>query len=398
MAESLSPTRRGLLSTAAAMLSAAALQPTALFAQDNPVSDEGALGANAAFARAVRAASALLADQFGPTRLSSLSAEIINARSLAANVPDSERAFLRQTFPAEAAGMVELGRVFLSQIGIPTDLAALARTGGAIAELRGQLSAREEGRGLASSVLGMLAFGVEFGVARRIGTEKSRIRGLLDDYRLWADSMRTQQAGAIPFRQTAAARSHDDGLLALAETHYGSRLGLVNFAIGRSQSELRVADPCLIVARNVLSFSFDRRSGTRLPSNPRAIFSELTPNVFVGFSKIEVRDDERFGARIIKFDPGSGGNYSLSNHFLFHPGVDSEYCYVIRSNTELSIAQIRARAEENPSYREDRETRASVVAAIKNANACRIEIALSGRALAMLSQFDGLIENYGRSL
>jgi hypothetical protein len=369
-----------------------------LQSQQAPDIDEGAIRTNAAVAQAVRSSSELVGDQFEPVSLRALLAEVSTAQSSIAVLPDCERSYLRVAFPADAEAILEAARTYLDQLNVPADVNGLSRTGRTMAALREQLSGREEGRGLPAAVLAMIAFAVEFGTVSRIPNDKQQRRALLDDYRVWTGAMRTQQSGTIPFRRMAASRSHDDGLLAFAETHYGRRLGIRDFAIGESQSGRRFADPCIIVAKDKLSFTFDNRSGSRLPPNPRNIYSQHTPNVFVGFSSIKIWDDERFGARLIKFDPGSGGNYSLSNHFLFAQSIDGEYCYVVRSNSELTIPQILAHAEANPSYKDDMRIRAQIVSGVKNANACRIEIALSGRALAMLSQFDSLCERYERSL
>ncbi len=377
------------------------LKPAALVAQETPGIDEGAIEANAAFAAALTEAGTLL-DNFNYSGLgdsTNLIGLITRAQALATSLPESERSYLRLRFYDHTDQVLQVARDYLGYQNGSANPVALAAIRDAMATARRDMSSRPDGRGLPAAILMIIAFSTEFGATRRMSNERAPLRALLDDYRVWAESMRNMQDGAIPFRRVVAAQQHDAGIIALAGTHFGSRLVITDFTISGSQEEHKIADPCVIVANSNVTFPFDHRAGVQMPQQTSSfIFSSFTPNVLLGFSDIKSRDDSRFGVRLIRFHPGAGANYSLSGYFLFHPDIGGEYCYILRSNSELSTERAFAKAEEHPSFQEDRRARTAIIDAIKNANACRIEIALSGRAIGMLGQFDGVRGFYERQL
>lgn len=407
--------RRKLCQWLSALTASTLLPPIAVSAQDPPEVDEGAISALAAAANALAITGGWLAGGSGGLRqlanstasgrqalasqLTKLLDAVAAAQGSAATLPESERPYLRLRFPEETRHIAQAARNFADYLASGTDPAALAPIKSAAGQARRDLSGRAEGKGITAAILMALAFAAEYGAAIRLTNDPEALRALLEEYRLWSDAMRTQADSAIPFRRLVAEQAHDQQLTAFGSTPYGRRVEVANFLIEGSQAEKRIADPCVIVATYSITFPFDNRAGVSFPSEgPNGVFTSFTPNVIVGFSRIRTRDDDRFGAKLIQFSPGSGFNYALSNHFLFHPGVRGEYCYVVRSNSELSTQQAISRAGEHPSLKEDRDVRTNMIAAVKNANACRIEIALSGRVLGMLRDFDSVREFYERPL
>lgn len=403
--------RRNLFSSAVLLAAAAILPSDGLLARPPEDADPGAIGANGAVAKALNATSFLISGgsaglrQLGSTseagrytvaaQLKTLLDAIASAQARAAALTDS-RPYLQLRFPAATAGITAATTRYVEYIGAGTDQAALAPIRDQIAVERRALSALPEGKGIEAAILVPLAFAAEYGAALRTITDKEALRAIREQYRLWITSMRDMTDGTIPFRRLAAEVSHDGQLNATAGSHFGRRLGIGNFVLGGTQAEKKIGDPCVIIATQYLSFSPDGRGGvTRPQTSSVAIWTNFTPNVLVGFSDIKVRDNELLGVRLIRFHPGSGMNYALSFGFVFHPGIGDEYCYVAKSNSELSSAAAFTRAETLDGFKEDRANRTKIIAAINNANACRIEIALSGRALTMLEAFAGILEYHG---
>ncbi len=264
------------------------------------------------------------------------------------------------------------------------------------------LSGRVDGKGLPAAILLTLAFAAEFGAARRLANDRETLRTLLDDYRVWTDAMRSMADGSIPLRRIAATASHDNELSALTESPYGKRLGIGTYLIQGAQTEKRIADPCVIFYSRYMENPAQTRGGLTVPDDHRLNFfwnPTFVPWVLVGYSRIKARDNAQFGVRLIEFSPGEGKPIPTSGIIGgLRPPIGGEFCYAISSRGVGTSGQAIAQADDHPSLKEDRKDRASIIAAVKNANACRIEIALSGRAIAMLGRFDDMREFLERQI
>ncbi len=327
-------------------------------------------------------------------------AAIADADAKASALAESDRPYLRLRFPEDGTKAVaQAAQRYADFLGGGAEQTALPPIRDAIVMARRALVSKPEGIGLEAAILVPLAFAAEFGAAVQLGSNNEELRTLIGEYRHWTGRMRSQINGAIPFRRQVAETAHDGQLSAVAQSHLGRRLGLSNFLMHGNQAESRIADPCVIIAKNVLSFDYDARGGITIPQpTPPGIPSSYTPNVLVGYSEIKVRDNSQFGVRLIRFSPGSGGNYAASNHFLLFPQIAGDYCYIARSEVELSTERAFAKGNELDGMKEDKANRAKIIVAVNNANACRIEIALSGRALGMVGNFSAILDFYERPL
>lgn len=401
-------TRRGLCRSVLAIAASSLAGPMVPFARAEPDggdgTNDGAIMANAAVAEALQEAAAQLDrfNHYGIGNMASLVERVATATAIAASLSENEHRYLRLRFPKETGQILQSARDYLAATGPVADLATLAAVRDAMAKARQDLSARKEGKGLPAAILLCAAFGAEFGAARRLTNNRENLRSLLDDYRIWAESMRSMSEGAIPFRRAVAAQSHDEELKALAETPYGKRLGIGRYVVEGSQAEKKIADPCVIFYSRYMVDPAQTRGGFTVPDDHRLnIFwnSTYVPWVIAGYSRIRVRDNAQFGIRLIEYSLGDQQTIPTSGIIgSLRPPIGGEFCYAISSRGVGTASQAVAQANDHPSLKEDRRDRKAIVGAVKNANACRIEIALAGRAIGMLRRFDGIREFFEREI
>lgn len=401
-------TRRSLVRSALAITATSLAGSAALFAQSETSTqdtiDEGALEANAAVATALAEATARVAsfNYYGLGEISTLIANVTTAQTLAASLAETETPYLRLHWPEQTARVLQLARNYVASLGGPSNPGALCAIRDGMIVARQDLSAQADGKGVPAAILLTLAFAAEFGAARRLTNDRETLRALLDDYRVWTDAMRNMADGSIPFRRVAATTSHNSELSALAESPYGKRLGIGTYLIEGAQIENRIADPCVIFYSRYLENPAQTRGGFTVPDDHRLNHfwnPTLVPWVLVGYSRIKARDNAQFGVRLIEFSPGEGKPIPTSGIIGgLRPPIGGEFCYAISSRGVGTSGQAIAQADDHPSLKEDRKDRSSIIAAIKNANACRIEIALCGRALGMLGRFDRVREFFEREV
>ncbi|WP_298095976.1 hypothetical protein [Brevundimonas sp.] len=383
------------------------MRPAVSFAQSEvttgDVAGVGALEASTAVANALAESTAQV-DAFnfyGLPNINAVVGFVTEALALGTNLAESERPYFRLRFPEQAAQVLKIARDYLAYVGEPADFPALIAIRDAMAGVRRELSAQADGRGIPAAILLTIAFTVEFGATRRLAGQRELLRAVLDDYRVWSDTMRTMLDGAIPFRRKVAAEDHDIQLSALRNTPYGERLGLANYTIEGSQTEKRIADPCVIFYTQYLSIPAQYRAGFYVSEYQSNIFWNPTfvSWILLGFSRIRTRDSERFGVRMIEFSSGESRAIRTSEVIGgLHSSIRGEFCYPISSHGIGTPAQAISQANDHPNVKSDLESRTSIIAAIHNANACRIEIALSGRAMGMLERFDGVREFFERQI
>lgn len=407
--------RRDLLAPALVAAAGWMLARVPLLAQPGEAIDTGAIEATTAFDRALVLADAFVAGHSAGILLVSYTSDageaavaaqikailvaVADARAQAAALAESERPYLRIRLTGDGYDpIIEAAGRYADTLGAVADQAALLPIREAVAAARRALVSAPAGIGIEAAILLPLAFAAEFGAAVRLGSTKADLRSLLADYERWAARMRGEANGSISQRRFGAGIEHDGELGVLATSHLGRRLGLSSFLLRGEQKEARIADPCVIFSRNI-GWRPDRRAGVQMPGpGPLAVPSGNTPNILIGHSRIRVRDDSRFGVRLIRFDPGAGGNYALSNGFFLFPGVSGAYCYVADAQGEVSTAQAFAKANQMASMKEDKANRDKIILAVKAANACRIEIALSATALQIAGNIPGVLAFHERAL
>jgi hypothetical protein len=312
-------------------------------------------------------------------------------------LPAAERAVLSIAYARDDFDplIAALARYPLQPV-IGADPAALTQVREAVSVERDRLMESPAGLGPEAATLLPLALAVEYGATVRLGAAASERRGVLADYERWIRRMRSNRPGSFSSRRQAAEQSHDGQLRALKDASFGNRLGLSNFLIEGDQSERRTADYCVIFSKDIVrGWNLDTAGAVTLTSRQAdMVWTNFTSNVVFGRAKISVKDNVTFGVRMIRYEPGRVGMFAENEAFLFHPGLDGEYCYIGRSNSVIPPSQVLTRAEEIPGVKTDLETRTAIIAAVRNANARRIEIALSGNALLLLDGADAAIQSF----
>jgi hypothetical protein len=402
--------RRACLGAASLAAAAACLPlPSPSHAQSTGPADTGALDASNAVVVALAATASFvgmtwdlqrLQTDAGRATIASAIDRLIaaggTALAAAAALGDADRPYLRIGLPKSDAETIHaIASRFarsLTTVTPPADLTAI-RDGAAGA--RATLSAKPDGLGLAAMTLLPLCFVAEFVSMVRLSADPAAVRTVIEAYNSWVGVAKSQVDGAIMLRRQIAETDHDQPLIRLAQSHLGRRLELQNYLLKGDQSEKKIVDPCVIFATSSLKIPADNRGGVTVPVDGlKAVPSQFTPNVVVGHSRIRVVDDNRFGTRLIRFDPGIGGNFPLSSRFFLWPGISGGYCYVAGSNTELSAQDAFAKANAIDGVKEDKTIRDKIVAAVRNANACRIEIATTAKALAVANTVATMLTSY----
>jgi hypothetical protein len=329
-----------------------------------------------------------------PAQVGALIAAVVAAQSRFTQVPEVEKQYVsvrfnEATFRPVLEGVERFRRLLLGENVGPIDEIRLA-----VSQYRALLMQTPEGLGPEAASLLPAALSAEIGAGRLGGASLDAARQALGHYRQWIERMRSAQAGAIGFRRQAAEMAHDGGLSAVAQSHLGRRLGIEKFLLAGDQSEGKTADSCVIISRNIVTWQsgMDARGAVQItPEISQRVPGPLTPNVIVGNSRIDARDDSDLGVRLIRFRPGGMRVYEYPN-YLFWPGIANQYCYIGRSETVLEPDAARERARALPGVKDDIEARARITDAVKTANAARVEIALCGQALALLEAVEGKIE------
>jgi len=325
---------------------------------------------------------------------------VTEAQAKATQLTGGESEYLKLRFHAAEFGtLIDTADQYRRQLGgeaTPLDLAAIRR---AVGNERVRLVDSAQGIGPEAAALLPLALAAEFGAATRLETDRAAMRAALAPYEDWIARIRSARNGSILDHRQIAEASHDGSLSEVAQTHLGRRLGLSNFLLAGNQAAGRTADPCVLLNKNWVTHpNLDERGAiTPTPAQSTWIRSpELTPNVMLGHSRIAVRDDHSLGARLIQFQPSRGPGHYLAPHYIFWPGVGNEYCYVGRSEVALEPAQALAVAAELPGVKDDAEVRPRIVAAVNQANAARVQIAICGKALQLLEDVEARIAYHRR--
>lgn len=245
------------------------------------------------------------------------------------------------------------------------------------------------GLGIEGAALMPVALAMEAGSAYHTGAKPSEIRLLFRTYARWIDRMRSESNGSIPFARRRAEMSHDRLLAGASQSHLGKRLGVSNLLLAGNQEPIRIADPCVLINSNSVAWDLDARGAVVPPADTHPLITpQFTKNLMVGKTSIQLTNDIS-GARLVLFFHDPGADHPAPYYFARPPL--GNYCYIGRSQSVLSTEAAFAAANNLPGVKEDEEARARIRAAIDNANAARLTIALSADALEVTRELEEMM-------